>query len=142
MHFAVFLLVFVSITYYRLSFPQQFYDIVMVQSPVLKMRKTEVQEDSNTDTSRATWITSSRPLGWFADGRISSGFASRLPLHGASLVAQLVKNSLAMQDTWIQSLGQEDSLEEEMANYSSILFRLFSLIGCYRLLRIVPYALQ
>ena len=42
MHFAVFLLVFVSIIYYRLSFPQQFYDIVMVQSPVLKMRKTEV----------------------------------------------------------------------------------------------------
>ena len=33
----------------------------------------------------------------------------------ASLVAQLVKNSPAMQETWVQSLGQEDPLEKEMA---------------------------
>ena len=33
----------------------------------------------------------------------------------ASLVAQLVKNSPAMQETWVQSPGQEDSLEKEMA---------------------------
>ena len=39
----------------------------------------------------------------------------------ASLVAQMVKNPPAMQDTWIQSLGQEDPLEKEMATYSSIL---------------------
>ena len=26
-----------------------------------------------------------------------------------------------MQDTWVQSLGQEDPLEKEMANHSSIL---------------------
>ena len=26
-----------------------------------------------------------------------------------------------MQETWVQSLGQEDPLEEEMANYSSII---------------------
>ena len=37
------------------------------------------------------------------------------------LVAQLVKNLPAMQETWVQSLGQEDPLEKEMANYSSIL---------------------
>ena len=36
-------------------------------------------------------------------------------------VAQMVKNLLAMQDTWVQSLGQEDSLEKGMATYSSIL---------------------
>ena len=39
-------------------------------------------------------------------------------------MAQWVKNSPAMQEmqeTWVQSLGQEDSLEEEMATYSSIL---------------------
>ena len=30
----------------------------------------------------------------------------------ASLVAQTVKNPLAMQETWVQSLGQEDSLGE------------------------------
>ena len=40
---------------------------------------------------------------------------------GASLVAQLVKNPLAMWETWVQSLGWEDPLEEGMATHSSIL---------------------
>ena len=39
----------------------------------------------------------------------------------ASLVAQAVKNLPAMQETWVQSLGQEDPLEEGMATHSSIL---------------------
>ena len=38
-----------------------------------------------------------------------------------SLVAQTVKNPPAMQETWVQSLGWEDPLEEGMATYSSIL---------------------
>ena len=38
----------------------------------------------------------------------------------ASLVAQMVKNSPATQETWIQSLGQEDPLEMAMATPSSI----------------------
>ena len=38
----------------------------------------------------------------------------------ASLVAQMVKNLPAMQETQVQSLGQEDSLEEGMATHSSI----------------------
>ena len=38
----------------------------------------------------------------------------------ASLVAQSVKNPLAMQDTWIQLLGWEDPLEDSMATHSSI----------------------
>ena len=42
-------------------------------------------------------------------------------LSWASLVAQMVKNLPAMQDTWVQSLGQEDSLEKEMATHSNIL---------------------
>ena len=33
----------------------------------------------------------------------------------------VVKNPLAMQETWVQSLGPEDPLEEEMATQSSIL---------------------
>ena len=41
--------------------------------------------------------------------------------YGASLVAQLVKNLSAMQETWVQFLGWEDPLEKEMANHSSIL---------------------
>ena len=39
----------------------------------------------------------------------------------ASLVAQMVKNPPAMQETWGQSLGWEDSLEKETATHSSIL---------------------
>ena len=33
----------------------------------------------------------------------------------------MVKNLLAMQEIWVQSLGQEDPLEEDMATHSSIL---------------------
>ena len=38
-------------------------------------------------------------------------------------MVQTVKNLPAMQDTWVQSLGQEDPLEKEMATHSSILAR-------------------
>ena len=38
-----------------------------------------------------------------------------------SLVAQMVKNLLAMQETWVRSLGQEDPLGKGMATHSSIL---------------------
>ena len=40
---------------------------------------------------------------------------------GASLVAQLVKNLPAVQETRVRSLGWEDPLEKEMATHSSIL---------------------
>ena len=36
-------------------------------------------------------------------------------------MAQLVKNSPAMQETLVRFLGQEDPLEEGMATHSSIL---------------------
>ena len=39
----------------------------------------------------------------------------------ASLVAQLVKNLLVMQETWVRFLGWEDTLEKGMATHSSIL---------------------
>ena len=35
-------------------------------------------------------------------------------------MAQLVKNPLAMHETWVQSLGWEDPLEDGMATHSSI----------------------
>ena len=36
-------------------------------------------------------------------------------------MAQLVKNPLAMEETWVGSLGWEDPLEKGMATHSSIL---------------------
>ena len=44
-------------------------------------------------------------------------------------MTQLVKNLLAMWETWVRTLGWEDPLEEGMATHSSILaWR--SLVGC------------
>ena len=50
----------------------------------------------------------------------SSKFISLLQLL-AFLVAQLVKNLTAIQETWVRSLGWEDPLEKETATQSSIL---------------------
>ena len=51
-----------------------------------------------------------------------------------SLMAQMVKNLLAMWETQLQSLGREDPLKMEMATHSNILDREFhgqrSLAGC------------
>ena len=44
-----------------------------------------------------------------------------LGFDGASQVAQTVKNPPAMRETWVRSLGWEDSLEEGVATHSSIL---------------------
>ena len=55
----------------------------------------------------------------------SSGEGIGYPLQysWASLVAQIVKNPLAIGQTWVQSLGWEDPLEEGKAIHSSILAR-------------------
>ena len=41
--------------------------------------------------------------------------------HVISLVAQMVKRLPTMQETWVQSLGQEDLLEKAMTPHSSTL---------------------
>ena len=48
-------------------------------------------------------------------------FGNEVILAGASLVAQKVKRLPEMQETWVQSLGQEDPLEKEIATHSSTL---------------------
>ena len=45
-------------------------------------------------------------------------------VHGilqTSLMAQTVKNLLAVRETWVPFLGWEDPLEKAMATYSSVL---------------------
>ena len=65
-------------------------------------------------------------------------------------MAQTVKNPPAIRETWVQSLNQENSLEKRVATHSIILpwkipwtedmfFRLFSLVGYYKLLSIILY---
>ena len=43
------------------------------------------------------------------------------PLQYSSLMAQLVKNPPAMQETWVRSLGWDDPLEKGKVTHSSIL---------------------
>ena len=52
-----------------------------------------------------------------SDGFTGSCFITML----AFLVAQSVNCLPAMRETWVQSLGREDSLEKEMATHSSTL---------------------
>ena len=54
-------------------------------------------------------------------GKIQGSKENIIQYPEASLVAQMVKNLPALQETWIQSLGQEDPLEKGLANHSSIL---------------------
>ena len=55
-------------------------------------------------------------------GRFSGeGIGYPLLYPWASLVAQLVKNMPAMRETWIQSLGWEDTLKKGKVTYSNIL---------------------
>ena len=49
------------------------------------------------------------------------GIAFPLQYSWASLVIQLVKNLLAMQETWVHCVGWEDPLKKEKATHSSIL---------------------
>ena len=52
---------------------------------------------------------------------LSCSICSYLPSFWASFVAQVIKNPPAMQETWVQFLGQDDPLEKWLATHSSIL---------------------
>ena len=49
------------------------------------------------------------------------GIGYLLQYSWVSLLTHMVKNTLATQETWVQSLGQEDPLEKGMETHSSIL---------------------
>ena len=88
-------------------------------------------------TVPGTWVRKEIcPLGscFYCDcGQMEDGssgmkrpFTTLSRLNWASLVAQMVKSHLiknlpAIQETWVQSPGWEDSLEEDMTTHSSIL---------------------
>ena len=61
-----------------------------------------------SDWTELNWLQVNITFCWFIPQR-------------ASLIAQLVKNPPAIQETPVLSLGWEDPLEEEMATHSSIL---------------------
>ena len=50
-----------------------------------------------------------------------AGFTDGQHLQVASLVAQMIRNLSAMQETQVRSLGRKDPLEKEMATHPSVL---------------------
>ena len=107
------------------------------------MRASLAQRLKHLPAMRETWVQS---VGWEDPlekelATHSSTLAWRIPLMGGArwatvhrasesltglsdftfLVAQSVKNLPAMRETWVQSLGCEDPLEEGMATHSSLL---------------------
>ena len=62
----------------------------------------------------------SQPAEW-GFSVVRETFTREHDIAGATLVAQLVKNRPAVQETWVRSLGQEEPLEEDMAARSSTL---------------------
>ena len=73
-----------------------------------------------------TNLKNSGSLNMYSFTMIRYSFVSYLFIHlfskwAASLVAQSVKNLPAAQETWVRSLGWEDTLEKEMATHSNIL---------------------
>ena len=61
------------------------------------------------------WLELSVPLNFFFN------YKALRNVKEASLIAQLVKNPSAIQETPVRFLGWEDPLEEGMATHSSIL---------------------
>ena len=83
----------------------------------------EMAIHSRTIAWKIPWTEEPGRLQSMGSQRVRHNWVTSLihSLTGASLVAQLVKNLPAMQETWAQSLGWEDPLEKGKATHSSIL---------------------
>ena len=88
------------------------------QSLVGKLRSCKLcgtaKRNTDTQTHTHTWVH----LGLFSTRKDSLSTLARIispPFEslGASLVAQMVRNLLIIQETWVWSLGWEDPLEKE-----------------------------
>ena len=91
----------------------KFYNLQCLQVS-LGFPDSSVGKESTCNAGDPQWIPG---LGRFA----GEGIGYPLRYSWASLVAQLVKNPPAMRETWVRSLGWEDTLEKGKATHSSIL---------------------
>ena len=76
-----------------------------------KQRARERGQERQSGTSSCSWARPAVYLEFLS-------FGTKYDL-GVSLVAQTVKNPLAMWETWVQSLSWGDSLEESMTTHFS-----------------------
>ena len=96
-------------------FPDEVYIILSIYKSILKgFSDSSVGKESACNTGDPGSIPGS-------ERSAGEGIGYPLQYSWASLVAQLVKNLPAMQETWIPSLGGEDSPEEGNTTHSSIL---------------------
>ena len=89
----------------------------------MSAHKPPIQWASNFLAARTGFLEDNFSMDTGMEGRFrddSSGCMCCAP-YWVSLVAQTLNNPPAVQETWVQSLGQEDPLEKEMATRSSIL---------------------
>ena len=68
-----------------------------------------------------TLVRAILPIQWSRERSLKPDCLALNGVSWASLVAQMVKNPTAVQETWVRSLDWEDPLEEGMATHSSIL---------------------
>ena len=75
-----------------------------------------------SSAGKASTCNAGDPGSISGSGRCPGGWIGCPLQHSwASLVAHMVKDLPAMQETWVRSLGWGDPLEEEMVTHSSIL---------------------
>ena len=79
-----------------------------------------LEKEMATHSSILAWRIP-QPVKSMGSQRVRHNLATFTFSFWASLVVELVKNLPAMQETWVQSLGWEDPLEEAVATQSSIL---------------------
>ena len=88
------------------------------------MKEESEQVDLKFNIQKTKILASGPITSWQIDGETVETVADFI-LGGskitASLVAQRLKHLPAMWETWVQSLGWEDLLENEMATHSSTL---------------------
>ena len=102
----------------------------------IKEKKLEEKSRNRNEFKRANLVRGEDPFFFFQNKVKTSAYmnlqikndllSNLLRVHEhfwASLVAQLIKNSPEMHETWIWSLGWEDTLEKGKATHSSILAR-------------------
>ena len=89
---------------------------------MISYRLSKTQGFPDSSVGNASACNAGNPGSIPRSGRSpGDGIGYPLQYSWASLVAQLVKKLPAMQETWVQSLGWEDPLEEGKATHSSIL---------------------
>ena len=89
---------------------------------LLVFRGYRYQGFPDSAVSKESACNAGDPSSILGSGRSpEEGIGYPLQCSRASLVAQLVKNPPAMRETWVRSLGWEDSLEKGKATHSSIL---------------------